>query len=58
MKQTATAIYLLVAATTLALSGCATQDDYREEREYSDMPWNTPQQWEGTRQIPGMSQGY
>ena len=50
---------ILVLLTTLAFVGCATPtDDYRDEKEYSDMPWNTPQQWEGSRQIPGMSSGY
>ncbi len=41
----------------LTLCGCASTDDYRDEKEYSDMPWNTPQQWEGSRSIPGMSPG-
>ena len=41
----------------LTLCGCATNDEYRDDKEYSDMPWNTPQQWEGSRQIPGMSPG-
>jgi len=50
---------ILVLLATLALVGCATPtDDNRAEKEYSDMPWNTPQQWEGSRQIPGMSSGY
>ena len=51
-------IYLLTAATLLSLCGCATpSDNYYDDREYSDMPWNTPQQWEGSRQIPGMGGG-
>ena len=54
--KTLTTIFVLLA--TLALFGCATpDDDYRDEKEYSDMPWNTPQQWEGSRQIPGMGGG-
>jgi hypothetical protein len=35
---------LLLAA--LAFAGCATTDD-------SDLPWNTPQSWEGTMILPG-----
>ena len=58
MKTSFKIISLLVTAATLSLCGCATTDDYRDEKEYSDMPWNTPQQWEGSRQIPGMSPGY
>lgn len=50
--------YLFAAATALVLCGCATTDDYHDDKEYSDMPWNTPQSWEGSRQIPGMSPGY
>ena len=58
MKTPFKIISLLVTAATLSLCGCATTDDYHDEKEYSDMPWNTPQQWEGSRQIPGMSPGY
>ncbi len=59
MKTSYKIISLLVTAATLSLCGCATTDNgYRDEKEYSDMPWNTPQQWEGSRQIPGMSPGY
>jgi type IV pilus biogenesis protein CpaD/CtpE len=50
--------YLLAVAATLALCGCASTDEYQDNKEYSDMPWNTPQQWEGSRSIPGMSPGY
>jgi hypothetical protein len=50
--------YLLVAAAALALGGCATNDDdFVDDQEYSNMPWNTPQQWEGSRSIPGLSGG-
>lgn len=57
MKNTALPFHLLVAATMLVLCGCATDNSYHDETEYSDMPWNTPQQWEGSRQIPGLSSG-
>jgi hypothetical protein len=48
-------VLLLLAA---ALAGCSTPT-YEDgtKREYSDMPWNTPQTWEGSMNIPGMS-GY
>jgi len=53
-------ISLLALTALLALlSGCATPEDpYEEDPEYSSMPWNTPQQWEGSRNIPGLSPGY
>jgi len=57
MNTTTKPTTLLVAALLLLLCGCAS-DDYRDEKEYSDIPWNTPQQWEGSRSIPGMSPGY
>ena len=48
--------YLLVAAAALAFAGCASNDgDFHDEQEYSDMPWNTPQQWEGSPSVPGLS---
>ena len=49
-----TALILL----TGALAGCTapTYDD-GTKRDYSDMPWNTPQSWEGSMNVPGMS-GY
>lgn len=53
MKPFFKIITLLAVAATL--SGCASTDDYHDDKEYSDMPWNTPQQWEGSRSIPGMS---
>ena len=35
------------------ISGCASSSYIKDEKEFSDMPWNTPQQWEGTKQMPG-----
>ncbi|MFL2859139.1 MAG: hypothetical protein ACJ0BW_00165 [Pontiellaceae bacterium] len=35
------------------LTGCASSSYIEDEKEFSDMPWNTPKQWEGTRQMPG-----
>jgi hypothetical protein len=49
--------FIAATATVLTLCGCATGDEYHDEKEYSDMPWNTPQQWEGSRSIPGMGGG-
>jgi len=47
---------ILVAAASLILCGCATSDDdFVDEQEYSNMPWNTPQQWEGSPSVPGLS---
>ena len=55
-----TLIYILMATTALMLTGCATNDEYQDDQEYSNMPWNTPQQWEGSRSVPGLGggQGY
>jgi len=56
MKILRTIPLLLMAATVLVLAGCATNDnDYVDEQEYSNMPWNTPQQWEGSPSVPGLS---
>jgi hypothetical protein len=41
---------LVAALAGLWLCGCATPPDDRE----SDMPWSTPQSWEGTIPMPGM----
>jgi hypothetical protein len=57
--KTVRSIFIILAAVTLAsLYGCASVDPYQDDQEYSNMPWNTPQQWEGSRQIPGLSPGY
>jgi len=51
-------LLIAAAATALMLTGCATtDDDYQDEQEYSNMPWNTPQQWEGSRSVPGLGGG-
>ncbi|MDF7823161.1 hypothetical protein P4B35_03995 [Pontiellaceae bacterium B12227] len=58
MKTTKTILALVTAAATILLAGCATPDDeYNDEQEYSNMPWNTPQQWEGSRSVPGLGGG-
>jgi len=57
MKTLFKLLSLLGTIAMLTLCGCASTDDYHDEKEYSDMPWNTPQQWEGSRSIPGMSPG-
>lgn len=40
-----------IAAISIAI-GCASTGPGEE----SDMPWNTPQSWEGSPAIPGLSQ--
>jgi hypothetical protein len=40
----------LILAGVALLTGCATMEDE------SDMPWNTPQPWEGSPSIPGLNQ--
>lgn len=39
---------LMIVSGLLLVAGCATEVD-------SDMPWNTPQKWEGTPGIPGFT---
>jgi hypothetical protein len=41
------ALRLAAFCGVLALLGCTTAD--------SEIPWNAPQQWEGTPGIPGLS---
>lgn len=47
LRRVVLSIGMLALCATL--SGCATanQDD-------SDLPWNTPQPWEGSPMIPGL----
>jgi hypothetical protein len=40
----------IILAGVALLTGCATMEDE------SDMPWNTPQPWEGSPSIPGLNQ--
>ena len=40
-------------ATLCLVTGCATSDP----RAGSDLPWNTPQPWEGVPSVPG-TQGF
>ena len=47
-------ILLLIIPLTFLISGCASSDSIQDEKEFSDMPWNTPQQWEGQKQMPGI----
>jgi hypothetical protein len=39
---------MLILLGLLGVAGCASTED-------SDMPWNTPQPWEGSPGIPGLS---
>ncbi|MDH3981804.1 MAG: hypothetical protein OES84_02760 [Kiritimatiellaceae bacterium] len=57
MKISQNILYFALAMFALALSGCATTDEYEDDKEYSDMPWNTPQQWEGSHSVPGLGGG-
>ncbi len=49
-------IYALLAAVGLIASGCAVLSS--EDDGYSSVPWNTSQEWEGSRSFPGMPSGY
>ncbi|MEI6892075.1 MAG: hypothetical protein V5783_07890 [Pontiella sp.] len=58
MKTAKTILALFTVTASLMLTGCATTaNEYDDEQEYSNMPWNTPQQWEGSSSIPGLSSG-
>jgi hypothetical protein len=48
-------IAILLLPLMSGLAGCLTTG--YEGDEYSDLPWNTPAEWEGTTSIPGLS-GY
>jgi len=41
----------MVMVATLLLSGCASLMNDEE----SELPWNTPQSWEGSPSIPGLT---
>ncbi len=49
---------LLGAALCLALAGCASTPakDSTDPDEYSQLPWNRPQKWEGTGQLGALAQ--
>jgi len=49
----AVATLLALLGIGLMLTGCATSGP--EERE-SELPWNTPQPWEGVPFFPGMNE--
>jgi hypothetical protein len=51
MMRNGCRILALALTTTilLAVAGCASVD--------SDLPWNTPQSWEGSPAIPGLTPG-
>ncbi|WP_372796240.1 hypothetical protein [Pontiella sp.] len=57
MKTTTFILALTTAAGALCLTGCATNDEFEDPQEYSNMPWNTPQSWEGSQTVPGLSGG-
>ena len=45
-------IVVLIGLGSALLAGCATADDNE-----SDIPWNSPQPWEGSPMIPGINDG-
>jgi len=47
------AVIMIVAlvGSVVALTGCMSANTE------SDLPWNTPQSWEGSVQLPGMNGG-
>ncbi len=55
MNTFRTTLYLVATAAALSLCGCASNDAYQDEEEYSSMPWSTPQNWEAAPSIPGLS---
>lgn len=47
--------WVFLAALLLGgLSACTTPKPGAEDDPSSDIPWNTPQNWEGTLPMPGM----
>ncbi len=56
MEHISRLFYVTAFTALLSLCGCATQDDvYTDEEEYSSMPWATPESWENSSSIPGLS---
>lgn len=51
-KKHATAFVVAVAWASALFYGCATTNLDHDE---SELPWNTPQSWEGAPSIPGLS---
>jgi hypothetical protein len=49
MRSACRILTIALAAVLFAAAGCATVD--------SDLPWNTPQSWEGSPAIPGLTPG-
>ena len=47
-------ILLVLGLAAFCLSGCKTAGG-SEDDNGSDLPWNTPQPWEGAPSIPGMN---
>lgn len=46
--------YLLVMLLGLfGLTGCASTDREKKEESISELPWNTPQKWEGGGGVMG-----
>lgn len=41
-------LYILICGLLIGLQGCSTT------KNSSDIPWNVPQPWEGTPNIPGL----
>jgi len=56
MKKPGKALFFLIvlALTAFCLSGCKTAGGSDDDNG-SDLPWNTPQPWEGAPSIPGMN---
>jgi hypothetical protein len=47
---------LLVSATTLFVSGCASSEKKSEREKISQTPWNRPADWEGKGVLGGIVQ--
>jgi len=45
---------ILLAATAVILSGCASTSDTSADDRVSNIPWNRPEQWEGQGPMGGM----
>jgi hypothetical protein len=49
-KRVRIVFLILLGAAAALLAGCATADENE-----SEIPWNTPQPWEGSPMIPGLN---
>ena len=46
---------LLLAASLIVFSGCATEEERNDPNRVSTIPWNRPEKWEGQGPLGGFA---